>query len=207
MKTIASKMTLAIGSTLLALTSAFGVTTADSTWSTTYALEAKGQYVQAAKDMKALLNDRQGGEFAWLRYAWLTYMSRDYNNSVAAYRKAASLNPSSIEARLGLTLPLMAQEKWVETSSVLEQVLKTDPWNYTAHSRLIYIESLLEKWPVLEKHAADVSARFPSDVSTLLYLAYAKDRLNKVDESKAIYKKVLERYPGHQTAVAYLAKH
>ena len=62
-----------------------------------------------------------------------------------------------------------------------------------------------KKWIVLAKHAKEVSRRYPTDTTILVYLARASYWADNVDETKAAYMKVLNRLPGHIEATNYLS--
>ncbi len=56
----------------------------------------------------------------------------------------------------------------------------------------------------LVPHAASVAAAYPSDATSLIYLARARAWQRNVAGAKQAYSKVLERYPQNEEARAYL---
>lgn len=162
-------------------------------WASSYALEASGQYEQAAALMVPEMDHGKASEFALLRYGWLNYLQGNYNDSIRAYTRALERNARSLDARLGISLPLLAQKRWKEASRYLQQVLAQSPLNYTAHVRLMICEEGQRKWETLEKHAHNMASYYPSDATILVYQARAHAWLgNKEDAAKA-YKRVLIR--------------
>jgi len=121
-----------------------------------------------------------------------------------AYQQALEQNTRSFDARLGIALPLMAQKRWKEAKRYLQQVLAKSPLNYTANTRLMVCEEGLKQWQTLEKHASRLSSYYPSDATTLIYLARAYAWQGKKDMAAARYKRVLVRYPEHLEATRYL---
>jgi len=175
-----------------------------SPWQTSYALEASGQYEQAAAVLVPFLDHSASSEFALLRYGWLNYIQGHYNDAIRAYDRALSRNTRSIDARLGVTLPLLAQQRWREAAKFSKQVIGVSPWNYTAHERLLACEEGLKQWESMAKHARDLSSHYPSSATPYVYLARAELWLGNTDKAHAAYKQVLERMPTHIEALRYL---
>ncbi|MFQ5354901.1 MAG: tetratricopeptide repeat protein [Mariprofundaceae bacterium] len=175
-----------------------------SPWSSSYTLEAKGEYEKAAAVLVPLLGKGEDHEFARLRYGWLNYLQGNFNDSIKAYQQALEQNTRSFDARLGIALPLMAQKRWKEAMRYLKQVLAKSPLNYTANTRLMVCEEGLKQWQTLEKHASLFSSYYPSDATTLIYLARAYAWQGKKDLAAARYERVLVRYPEHLEATRYL---
>jgi len=134
----------------------------------------------------------------------LTYLQGNYNDAIRAYKRALERNSRSLEARLGIARPLMAQQRWKEASSFLDQVLAFSPFNYTAHIDRMVCEEGLRDWRVLEKHAAYLTAYYPSDATILVYLARAYAWQGQKERAASIYRRVLLRYPEHLEAIRFL---
>ena len=174
-------------------------------WKKSYGLEKQGKYEQAAEAIESMAKAGKD-EYAVLRYAYLLYMQGKYNDSFEYYRKAMEMNRDSIDARLGITLPLMAQQRWRQVAVYTRQVLLKADWNYTAHVRLMIAEEGMRKWHTLGKHAEEVTRVYPSDATLWVYLARARAWMGDVKSAKAAYEKVLNRVPDHIEAKEYLAK-
>jgi len=175
-------------------------------WSESYRLESLAQYDNASKTMDKIIDKDRNNDFAVSRRAWLNYLRGAHNDAISDYRRALEINPQSLDARLGLLLPLIAQQRWREVSSNANMVLKESPWNYYAHVRLMIAEEGEKKWQTLAEHARLVSKRYPSDATIMVYLARAYTWMNNDDDARMAYKKVLERVPGHIEASQYLAR-
>jgi tetratricopeptide (TPR) repeat protein len=173
-------------------------------WAESYRLEALTQYEAAVKALEPVLKKNSKHEFAVLRRGWLNYLRGAHNESLRDYQLALDLNPQSLDARLGLMLPLIMQQRWREVASHANKVLEVAPWNYYAHVRLMISEEGERKWDTLAKHAARVSRRYPSDVTVLIYQARANDWLKNDGEARRAYEKVLEHIPNHLEALQYL---
>lgn len=173
-----------------------------SVWEKSYQLAAAGKHEQAAEVIEPMAD--AGNEYAILRYAYLMYLQGENADSISYYKKAISLNPDSIDARLGITLPLIAQKRWRQVKFYSQQVLGISRWNYTAHLRLMIAEEGMRKWGTLAEHAAKLAKVYPGDATALVYLARARAWQGDVAAAKAAYRKVLVRLPAHNEARAYL---
>lgn len=189
----------------LVLLLAAGTAVAQGAWSESYRLESEGHYEAAAAALNPVVQEHPDHEFVALRRAWLMYLDADYNGSIREYRRALAINDQSIETHLGVTLPLLAQQRWREAAASAQQVLKVSPWNYYAHIRLMVAEEGQRQWQTLSRHAKSVSARYPSDATVLVYLARAEARQGHTGAAVGAYAAVLERIPGHQEATRFIA--
>lgn len=165
-----------------------------SVWQQSYSYEAAGDYKNAAKVISELAI-RKKNEYALIRYAWLKYMQGKFGESISAYKKAIKANGKSVDARVGIVLPLLAQERWKEVQHYSQQALVIAPDNYQAS---LYLMSVWEKkrdWEALKKLAKRISKRYPSTADGLVYLARAEWHLGNKESSKKAYQQVLYRYP------------
>jgi len=178
--------------------------TLNDIWMSSYTLEANGEYEKAAAVIQPYLSTGELSEFTTLRYAWLSYLQGNFSDAVRSYKQAITLNRRSIDAKLGVTLPLMAQRRWRETMRYLKQILAEAPLNYTAHIRLMVCEEGLRQWETLEKHAATVHAHYPSDATALVYLARSHAWQGEILLAKSFYRKVLIRIPSHLEALQFI---
>jgi tetratricopeptide (TPR) repeat protein len=170
-------------------------------WSQTYRLEAQKDYTQAAA---VIASQRDTSEFAQLRWAYLYYLQGQYDAALQGYQAAYRMNPQSLDALLGMTLPLMAQKRWSEAANKAQQVLDASPWHYTALLRLIICEEAQALWFTMANHAQGLARRYPSDASAVCYWARGEARNGRTAEATWAYQRLLQLYPGHQEALAYL---
>jgi tetratricopeptide (TPR) repeat protein len=182
------------------------VALAQGSWAESYQFESLGQYGLAIQALEPIVDADPNHEFAILRSAWLKYLNGDYNASIRDYRRAVELNDQSLEAQLGLTLPLLAQRRWREAAGAAQEVLTVAPWNYYAHLRLMVAEEGLSQWRTLAAHAREVAAHYPSDATLLVYLARAEARQGNAEIALRVFADVLERIPSHEEALAFVAR-
>ncbi len=74
--------------------------------------EDQGDYKTALQAIQTIYSDKS--YLVNLRIGWLSYLNKDYLNSVTYYKKAIAIMPTATEPLWGLCNPLVAQEKWVE---------------------------------------------------------------------------------------------
>ena len=184
----------------------FNVASADDAWMQSYTLEAAGKYEAAARSIEHFLKEMPANEFAQLRSGWLYYLAGNYSRSITHYQTALKLNNKSIDAMLGMSLPLMGQARWREAASQTREVIKISQWNYLAHTRLLTCEDNLKQWDTLKQHAETLRPYYPSDATILVYLARAYSNTNENEKAREVYRQVLQRYPDHLEANKYLAK-
>lgn len=173
-------------------------------WEASYQLEAEGMYAEAATLIRPLRGKAPNQVLAVQRTAWLLHLQGNYNDAIQEYRMAIALNPVSVDARLGITLPLMAQKRWREATHKLKVILNLAPWHYTAHIRLLQVEEAQQQWETLARHAQNLARHYPGDATALVYLARARAWQARKSEAKAAYARVLARSPHHVEATRYL---
>jgi len=173
-------------------------------WSDSYRLETEGKFTAAASVIKPFTTQKPINEFALLRHGWLNYSARNYNDAIEDYQQALSLNPNSLDARLGLTLPLMAQGRWREAALHATKILKIAPWQYHAHIRLMACEEAMTQWDTMAKHATKVAERYPGDATIQVYLARASLSIGKPKIALVAYRRVKQMVPNHIESTRFL---
>ena len=189
---------------ILALLVSQAVYAEDKQWKESYLLEAKAKYQQAEDKMQQLANKDGRNEFVQLRLAWLNYLQANYNDSKDYYKKALRINPNSLDARLGIVKPLLAQQRWLEAEKYNTKVLKNAPLNITANLNQFAIDEHNKQWNKLKKHTSYFVSRFPSNTSALVYLARSYAWLKNKSKAKKVYNQVLQRYTTNLEAKYYL---
>jgi tetratricopeptide (TPR) repeat protein len=194
-----------LNAVFMALTlSSISVQAQEEAWKSSYKLEAAGKYPDAIAAIDAVPANGPEAELKALRRGWLFYLQGNYNEAIREYRYAGERNSESVDARLGVTLPLMAQKRWREAEQNARESLKLAPNNYTGLLRLTVALEGQRDWEKMAKTASSMVASYPSDATAYVYLARAYAWLNKRNEAVAAYNAVLARYPGHLEAKTYI---
>jgi len=109
------------------LYSGTGNAIATELWVKSYQLEAMGNYAQAAQSIAPLIRHRPDHEFAIIRHAWLNHLQGKYNEAIGDYTTSLKINGKSLDAKLGITLPLLAQKRWRKAAFYATEVLAIAP--------------------------------------------------------------------------------
>jgi len=171
-----------------------------------YIYEKIGDYNNAVKVLMPIYENYPKGYTINLRLGWLFYLLKKYKNSEYHYQKAIKAVPTSVEAKLGLTLPLIAQQKWQRAENVIYQILQTDYYNYYANRRLCYILENEKKYTLMQMVALKMLNIYPSSVPFLVYLAKSYYFLGKTDKAEKLFRDVLILDPENVTAKEFLKR-
>lgn len=101
------------------------------------------------------------------RLGWLHYLQGNPELSIRYYERAIRSAPTAIEPRLGLLLPLMAQQRFAEAEIAAKAVLVIDSRNYTASLRLTTALRMQSKFIAARKTNSMLLELYPTDVSFL----------------------------------------
>jgi tetratricopeptide (TPR) repeat protein len=175
-------------------------------WRESYQSELAGNYKKALAAIEPVKSNGADAELKTLRKGWLYYLLGSYDESIREYRLAIDRNNESIDARLGVILPLLAKKRWREAEQSARSVLDLAPNNYYALLRLSIALEGQQEWRGMAEIAEKLVISYPSDINGYLYLARANAWLIKPKAAATAYKAVLTRLPDHLEATAYLRK-
>jgi tetratricopeptide (TPR) repeat protein len=164
-----------------------------------YASEKQNDFVKAASYLENLYQE-DSYEFN-LRLGWLSYKSKQFDESAVFYRKALSLLPYSEEAKFGLILPLSAKEEWEEVIKIYNQILENNPANTVALYRLGMICYDRKDWQQAWRCFQKVVDLYPFGYEGMLMLAWTDLQQGKIREAKVLFNKVLLWSPGDKSAM------
>lgn len=154
--------------------------------------EARADYATALNEVLQALRLAPQDYVATLRAAWLYYMKGQFEDSIVTYRKAAALEPKSIEPQLGMTLPLIALARWKETEETCRAVLRVSPGDYTALSRLAWAQYNLASYTDARTTYEKVLQLYPSDVEMMLGLGWTHTKLGNKEKARALFLRVVQ---------------
>lgn len=194
--------------TFIILFGAFSLSTLSTAWSQSipkiyqqsYEEEAKGNYQEA---IFVLMQAGEAGDNTYLyhlRLGWLQYLASKYPDSANSYRKAVISSKDSIEAKLGLMLPLMAQGKWSDAEKVGREILSMDKLSYLATSRLAYIYYNLRQYKDAEVYYRKVLSHYPGDIEMQVGLAWSLLKQDKKESAAKVFDEILRYVPNHVSA-------
>ena len=171
-------------------------------WKKSHYFEKQGDYEKAASVIKekADAND----EYALLRYGHLMYKQGKYNESIEAYDRAMEISPKSLDAKLGILLPYIAQQRWRQVKVYTRQILVISEWDRTANEIQMMVDEKMKKWHTLNRHAAKISRVYPTNAEVFAYYGRAKAWQGDKRVAKDAYEKVLMREPENSEAIDYI---
>jgi tetratricopeptide (TPR) repeat protein len=164
-----------------------------------YTLETSGEYSDAIAKLKAIY-DEDSYEIN-LRLGWLTYLSGNFTESLPYYRKCVQLRPLSIEARLGIVLPLSSIGNWTEVELHYRQILENDPANSLVNYRMGLLHYGREDYQGAFQYFELVVNHYPFDYDGAIMLAWTNFKLGKYREAKVLFNKVLLMQPDDESAL------
>lgn len=189
---------------LMVLTKPLGAQgSAELAFSKSYSFEYDKQYAKAIEAMTALNSDAYEVN---LRLGWLYYLNKDYPKSETFYKKAIASEPSSVEARFGIVLPLAALGNWNAVLAHYLDILKIDPNNSIANYRIGYIYYSRKDYANAMIHISKVIKMYPFDYDSNLLAGKVMMAQAKNAEAKKYLGKAIEYNPQSEEAKALLKK-
>lgn len=159
------------------------------------AFETEQDYLNAIKELLNIYDANKDNYLINLRLGWLNYNAGLFTESVIYYEKANKILPNSVEAKIGLTLPLSKLEKWEQVKNVYEQILKIDSKNYTANLRLGQYYLLRGNYSQANKYLSVSYENYPSDYESNLSYGWTQYYIGNKKMAKDLFINVLMLSP------------
>jgi tetratricopeptide (TPR) repeat protein len=163
--------------------------------------ESQDKSAEALQELEKAYPSAKSNYLVNLRMGWLHYSSQKYEFSEKYYRLALDLNKKSIEAMLGLTLPLAAQNKWDDVVKLYEAILEIDSDQYDANLRLGQILLNRGNYAQAQKHLGNVHLHYPGDYESNLSLGWANYYLGKKERAVECFTAALMLSPQDTSAL------
>lgn len=160
-------------------------------------------YENAIRTLSPVLDEFPNGYTVNLRLGWLYYLLGKYANSIEHYQKAVQSVSTSLEAKNGLLLPLLAQNKYNEVTSTAYQVVSVDHYNYYGNMRLAFALRMQKKYDQAEQLLNKMLAVYPTDITFLTELALIKYNQGDTEKAGGLMWDVLTLDPENETAKEY----
>ncbi len=171
-----------------------------------YRYERSQNYADAIKALSPVITAFPQAYTVNLRLGWLNYLIGTYATARTHYQTAIKTAPDSLEAKLGHTLPLLAQERYDEAELATKLVLRIDPSNYLANLRLAFAYRMLKKIEAAEDLLNRMLVLYPTDISLLTEYALVKLAKNQNPDAKRVFNDILTLDPENVIAKAQLSK-
>ena len=163
-------------------------------------------YENAIRSLSSVLSEYPNGYTVNLRLGWLYYLLGKYANSIEHYQKAVQIVPTSLEAKNGLMLPQLAQNKYSDVTSIAYQVVSVDHYNYYGNMRLAYSLRMQKKYDQAEKILNKMLAVYPTYITFLTERALVKYNQGDKEKAGSLMWDVLTLDPENETAKNYFSK-
>ncbi|MFM2047608.1 MAG: hypothetical protein RI955_154 [Bacteroidota bacterium] len=170
----------------------------EEAFSKSYAYETSTNYTEAINVLKAVYNPTNYE--LNLRLGYLNYEAKKYAESVEYYTKSVDLMPFSIEAKLGLALPLSMTNNWKRITELYTDILKIDPQNSTVLYRMGLISFTNKDYNSAYKYYEKLVNMYPFSYDGLLMYAWTNYQLGKFADAKILFNKVLLLSPADKSA-------
>jgi tetratricopeptide (TPR) repeat protein len=172
-----------------------------SHFNSSIAAEEKSNYADALTEMEAVSEEGKDDYAVNLRLGWLYYQTKNYGQSEKYYRQALALSgQKSVEALLGLSLPLAAKPDWKGVENVYERVLAMDPANYTANLHLGQILMNRGDFARAESLLGTALEHYPATYEVVLSSAWNSYSLGRMRDARLLFERTLMLSPGDTSA-------
>ena len=172
-----------------------------------YHYEKAQNYEDAIKAITPIITTFPQGYTVNLRLGWLYYLAGNYANARSYYQAAMKIAPASLEAKLGYTLPLLAQERYDEAEAIAKEIIRIDVSNYYANLRLAFALRMQKKYEAAEEVLNRVLPLYPTDVKFLSELGLVKTAENQPEAARRIFSDVLTLDPEKRIGVTAALNH
>jgi len=136
-----------------------------------YDYEQMGKYNEAIKVLSPLYQKYPKGYTLNLRFGWLFYLDKKYNDSIKYYEKASLINPYAVDPKLGLIRVYLDTSSFEKAQTTSYELLKLDYYNYYANLYVIKALIAQEKYDIAKSIIEKMLALYPTDITFLEQLA------------------------------------
>ena len=170
-----------------------------------YQYEKTQNYADAIKALTLLHQAYPEGYTVNLRLGWLYYLSGNFANAKLHYQTVIKVAPSSVEAKLGFMLPMLAQARYKDVEAMAKQVMEIDHSNYLANLRLAIALRMQKKFDQAEEVAMRMLVLYPTDLGFLTQLGLIKIAQKDPESATQLFTDILTLDPENVTAKQQLA--
>lgn len=155
---------------------------------------------KAIESLKSVYDENKDNYLINLRLGWLYYQKKDYSKSKDFYLQAIKFNPKSLDAKLGLTMPLSAKNEWEKVKEQYFEILKINVMDYTANLRLGQIFLQNADYNNAKKHLEAAYNSYPSYYEPNLSLGWTYYYLGNKEKAKTLLTQALMLNEGDSLA-------
>lgn len=171
-------------------------------WTASFAAEQQQDYDRAIDQVKLIVKKTgdYSNAYAWLRFGWLNYLKKDYENSETAYRRAAKNAPVAVTPLTGLINCHKARNETDEAIKVAKTLLDVDPINYYANKTLGDLYYQKKDYKSSAVYYYKLATAYPEDLEMATSLGWSYYNMGQVPLAKTVFTNVIAIIPGHVSA-------
>jgi len=155
-----------------------------------YDYEKVGRYSEAIKVLAPLYKKYPKGYTLNLRFGWLFFLDKKYNDAIKYYKKASLINSFAVDPKLGLIKVYLAMYLYKKAEMVAYEILKMDYYNYYANLYAIKALVAQKKYDIALSMINKMLTLYPTDVKFLEQLALVYKATNS-KYLKQVYEDIL----------------
>ncbi len=164
--------------------------------------ESSGNYAKAVQALDAVYKENKDDYLLNLRLGWVNYLAGKHDESKRYYSQAFTLSGSKgVDALLGKTYPLSAQNDWDGVAATYNAVLKIDPLNYTANLRLGQIMLNRGLYAEARSYLEKANTHYPGSYEPNLSLGWTYYYLGNRQKATSLLTAALMLSPGDTLAL------
>jgi tetratricopeptide (TPR) repeat protein len=173
-----------------------------SAFSKSYEAETSKNYTTAINELRNVYN--ADNYVLNIRLGWLSYLAKQYTESINYYEKSIALKPYAIESRFGCIKPMSAIEDWERVKKQYLEILTIDPQNTVANYWLGVIIYNRKDYNTAARFFEKVVNLYPLDYDSVIMLAWSKLGGSKSSEAKVLFQQALIIRPNDSSALSGL---
>jgi tetratricopeptide (TPR) repeat protein len=163
-----------------------------------YQYEVAAEYEKGIEELRKVYDE--GRYEINVRLGWLSYLSGNFQESMAYYNRAISIMPYAIEPRFGIAFPASAMGNWDFVLRQYEQILEINPNNSLALFRTGMIYYGRKDYQKAKEFFQKVINLYPFDYDGLNMMGWTYLFLGNTKEARIMFQKALYANPSGESA-------
>lgn len=155
-----------------------------------YNYEKMGQYSEAIKALTPLYTQNPTNYTINLRFGWLFYLNKKYNDALKYYQEASLLKSDSLDPKLGMIRIYLDTGKYKEVENRSNEILKLDYYNYYTNLYLAKALVAEKKYEIALSVIQKMLTLYPTNILYLEQLAILYKETNNT-YLQELYKEIL----------------
>ena len=164
-----------------------------------YQYEGSAEYEKSIEALRKVYNEN--AYEINVRLGWLSYLSGNFNESMAYYNRAIKIMPYAIEPKFGIAFPASAMGNWDFVLNQYDKILEINPNNSIALFRTGMIYYGRKDYQKAKEYLQKVINLFPFDYDGLNMMGWTYTFLGNKNEARIMFQKALYANPSGQSAL------